>query len=677
VGDNGNGNGIGASSKLEAGLDLVRRGFSVIPLVPNSKEPLIAAWPYAATRDEKKIHEWAQEFPGCNWGISMDGYATADIDPRNGGEDSLVALKEIFKDSKNHTLVAKTAGGGQHVIYRLPDRVRLKNGKDVFGKGIDLKTGAGAYLVAPGSVIKDNPKHPHCDGEYKWFRDRPIAGMPQELIELAGQARTSQRSSAAGKRLVEEDDEAVDRASKWLRDKAPEAEQGNRDNTAFYVAAKLYDFGVSKQTNHELMFEWNETKCSPPLELEEIERIVDSASRNRSMPIGYDHPKNSDGFDSVEIDESKKPQIPADRDHFETEKRSKLFYLTLAESRAKICEPRPKHLIEGLIPAGAMVVTYGESGEGKSFHVMDRYMHLVGGKPWQGRKVTPGAVVWVAAELSEDLYERIEAARQHVGVDESAPFLAVPCPVDLLRPAGDTKALIELVKQIKRDKDVKVVAVVIDTLSRALAGGNENAPDDMGTLVKHLDHIRYECCRTVEAIHHCGKDTARGARGHSLLRAATDTEIEVGGGRIRVTKQRTMAGGDNWEFRLRTRRVGIRHDGSDAISCYVETRAKGKGSQLWRQELTKTEQELFNALKEIAPAHPQGFGWEVAAVILSADKSNKNDDVGPTKPPARSTVVGHLTTLVGKGWLKRNKANQYLIALSADVGGLSEPTKAD
>ena len=28
-------------------------------------------------------------------------------------------------------------------------------------------------------------------------------------------------------------------------------------------------------------------------------------------------------------------------------------------------------------------------------------------------------------------------------------------------------------------------------------------------------------------VHHTGKDTAKGARGHSLLRAATDTEIEV------------------------------------------------------------------------------------------------------------------------------------------------------
>ena len=62
--------------------------------------------------------------------------------------------------------------------------VRLKKGADRFGQGIDLQTGS-AYLVAPGSTIKGNPKYPHCDGEYRWLNDQPIAQMPGGLIEIA------------------------------------------------------------------------------------------------------------------------------------------------------------------------------------------------------------------------------------------------------------------------------------------------------------------------------------------------------------------------------------------------------------------------------------------------------------------------------------------------------------
>jgi RecA-family ATPase len=72
--------------------------------------------------------------------------------------------------------------------------------------------------------------------------------------------------------------------------------------------------------------------------------------------------------------------------------------------------------------------------------------------------------------------------------------------------------------------------IVLDTLSRVIAGGNENAPDDMGQLIGNCDRIRAEARAHVMLVHHTGKDEARGARGHSSLRAATDTEIEVSGG---------------------------------------------------------------------------------------------------------------------------------------------------
>ena len=68
--------------------------------------------------------------------------------------------------------------------------------------------------------------------------------------------------------------------------------------------------------------------------------------------------------------------------------------------------------------------------------------------------------------------------------------------------------------------DVRLI--IIDTLSRALSGGNENSPDDMGNLVKHMDKVRHTLKAHLCVIHHSGKDKAKGARGHSLLRAATD-----------------------------------------------------------------------------------------------------------------------------------------------------------
>ena len=98
--------------------------------------------------------------------------------------------------------------------------------------------------------------------------------------------------------------------------------------------------------------------------------------------------------------------------------------------------------------------------------------------------------------------------------------------------------------------DVKLI--IIDTLFRALSGGNENSPDDMCNLVKHTDKVRHTLKAHLCVIHHSGKDRAKGARGHSLLRAATDTELEVVGHVIRPKKQRDMTEGGNIGFELHT-----------------------------------------------------------------------------------------------------------------------------
>jgi RecA-family ATPase len=69
--------------------------------------------------------------------------------------------------------------------------------------------------------------------------------------------------------------------------------------------------------------------------------------------------------------------------------------------------------------------------------------------------------------------------------------------------------------------------LIIDTAARAMAGGNENAAEDMGVLIKNIDLIRQEIGCFVLLIHHSGMDSTKGVRVHSPLRGAIDTEIGV------------------------------------------------------------------------------------------------------------------------------------------------------
>lgn len=110
-----------------------------------------------------------------------------------------------------------------------------------------------------------------------------------------------------------------------------------------------------------------------------------------------------------------------------------------------------------------------------------------------------------------------------------------------------------------------------ETASR-VAGGDENSSTDMGAMVTHLDYLRHATKAHLLVVHHSGKDASKGARGHSLLRAATDTEIEIQIGRITVTKQRDL--GLAWPsgscgFSLDVVELGRDEDGDPITSCVV------------------------------------------------------------------------------------------------------------
>jgi len=233
--------------------------------------------------------------------------------------------------------------------------------------------------------------------------------------------------------------------------------------------------------------------------------------------------------------------------------------------------------VEGLLIDGAMSVIYGESGCGKTFFTLDLALHVAAGLPWRDREVERGGVLYLALEGCRGIRNRIAAFKAAKQIsDADLPFAVVPVSVNLCSSTADVERVIGAAKAAAAEMAVPVKLIVIDTLSRALAGGNENDSKDMGSLVRNVDMIRQSIRAHSTLVHHTGKDGAKGARGHSLLRAATDTEIEVArdpGGRVsvaRVTKQRELDSGDEFPFRLQSVHLGTNRRGNPVCSCIVE-----------------------------------------------------------------------------------------------------------
>jgi hypothetical protein len=232
-------------------------------------------------------------------------------------------------------------------------------------------------------------------------------------------------------------------------------------------------------------------------------------------------------------------------------------------------------LVKGVLEHQQLSLIFGDTGCGKTFLALHLSTCIATGRNWLGHKTDQGSTVYIAAEAGRSVANRVAAIKHATGLFD-VPLLAVTSPVDLCHTgSADLDRLIAAIKNAAKENE-KIHHVTIDTVSRALAGGDENSSADMGAFVSAMDRLRDTFGAHVTAVHHTGKDTQRGARGHSLLKANLDTEIEVTcSGEYRcakITKQRDGETGTEIPFRLRAVELGRNLDGDPVFSCVVEAR---------------------------------------------------------------------------------------------------------
>ncbi|MBU9547510.1 helicase RepA family protein [Burkholderia multivorans] len=233
----------------------------------------------------------------------------------------------------------------------------------------------------------------------------------------------------------------------------------------------------------------------------------------------------------------------------------------------------PDELVEGLLTVGAGSILYGDSNSGKTFFAIDLACAVARGEPWMDRRVQQGLVIYVASESPASVRSRVQAYMKYHEC-KVPNFVIVEEPINLWNGDEDTDLLIESVKEVERATGKKASLIIGDTLARLSAGANENSGEDMGLVVSRFDRVRQETGAHFLLIHHSGKDTSKGARGHSSLRAAVDTEIEVKDeGDVKtasVTKQRDLAGkGNKVGFALHVIEIGRNHWNEPSTTCVV------------------------------------------------------------------------------------------------------------
>lgn len=211
--------------------------------------------------------------------------------------------------------------------------------------------------------------------------------------------------------------------------------------------------------------------------------------------------------------------------------------------------PPPSWLIQDLIADHGLSIVYGEPGAGKSFITLDMALRVAHGMDWHGVSASQGGVIYIAGEGFRGLGKRIRGWRNEHAMDGvDAPFLLLPIAVQLIEDPDRTK-LLRTIDTARERMGWDVALIVIDTVSRALAGQDENTQQSMTLFVKACDEVQRHIDGAVIGVHHSGKDAGRGMRGSTVLLGACDASIKVskeedGRARVEVEKQKDAEEGD-------------------------------------------------------------------------------------------------------------------------------------
>lgn len=235
----------------------------------------------------------------------------------------------------------------------------------------------------------------------------------------------------------------------------------------------------------------------------------------------------------------------------------------------------PSWMIKGFLPRAELAVLFGESGSGKSFLALDVAVDIAMGTPWRGRVTRKGRVVYIAAEGAGGFRNRLKAIGQQRGIElDQIPIGVISDAPNMLEKAD----ALDVAKAIVAAGGADLI--IVDTWAQVTPGSNENSGEDMGRALAHCKGIHRATGALVMLVHHSGKDSSKGARGWSGLRAAADVELEVlrndNARSVSLTKLKDGEDGAEFGFRLENVVLGLDEDGEEITSCVVEHNDSGR-----------------------------------------------------------------------------------------------------
>ena len=429
--------------RLQEALAYRRRGFSVIPIKPKDKKPLIAWEAYQKEpAEEATIKHWFESWPTANIGLvtgAVSDCIVVDLD----SEDAKNKLKSLLGDYDHSAVPRSRTGKGWQLFFKHPG-VSIPNRAGVL-PNVDIRADGG-YVVVPPSI------HPNGK-EYKWevsFNGH-LPKLPDELFKLIS-AHSGNTESGYRERF----DTAKALAG---------VPKGQRDEAIFKLASKLRQADVPSEMTETLVLE-AARNCQPPFServaLDKVARVYQRYEPRKQQPA------------------AKQAEIWPE-------------FLTAKDILQAPKDPT-RWILENCLPVGGGSIVVAKPKIGKSTTVVDLCMSVARGERFLNRETQQGPVAYLFLDGPLPEIADIFVA---FGLRESDPIY--------LHAGSAPRDCIDWLLSTVKEKGVRLV--VIDTLQKLLKFKDLNDYAEVTNRMEPLlDAARQGNCH-IMMLHHAGKES--------------------------------------------------------------------------------------------------------------------------------------------------------------------------
>jgi hypothetical protein len=516
------------TTKLEAALEYLERGWSVIPIKPEGKRPAIKWREYQERHPtHEEVEQWWTQWPDYDIALitgEISGVVVVDCD----NED---AAHAAFDAGMRSSIKAKTKRGS-HLYFEHPkDGIRRGPRAGVNSRGADWPRingldfrGDGSYALLPPSnnYHWDYPQHVFDWDEMPVWQDwrpsipkeNPDADFHFESLDLSAVDPYSQEDHMS----------EWDRTAKFVRDTFPTSMKiptglgnGRNERVMRYISESIMEgyFGAELRVRgFAFMKEFFEDR----LDDREFEATVQSMEESEKR----NHPERFDDKGNYIY----KPYVKAEKD--ETNRVRRLIQMADAEQLLQESDAK-SYLIEPWLPSNTIVQVFGYSGHGKSLFVQHAMSALCSGRKYFGpfEIGRPARVLYLDFEMGmATIARRLMEMRQIHGDTEDRLNIWTPFVDKKEMDLNQGEGLRELQEWIGfANPDV----VVIDTIRSAYPGLAENSADEWAKINKLAVKLRNSGLSVI-MLHHSNKpsDTGIGREAGSTNQLTVlETQIRV------------------------------------------------------------------------------------------------------------------------------------------------------